>query len=134
MHFGQGIFLFTLLAPGAEFWQREKDTPRVGDATHCWVCLYHPLGCIYMPLAPPAMHLYRRIFIHPFRLFLDIVYGDLCIAFFISELSGQVIKEKHRYISPGECLCPFNKKIWMQHNRYRLSEYRRDNCAFTCDK
>ena len=85
-------------------------------------------------------HLYRRIFIRPFRLFLDIVYGDLCFAFFISEMSGWVIKEMYMYISPGECLCPFNKKIWTQHNQYRLSEYRIDNtvkkknCAFTCDK
>ena len=56
-------------------------------------------------------HLYRRIFIRPFRLFLEIVYGDLHIALFISELSRRVIKEMHMYISPGECLCPFNKKI-----------------------
>ena len=56
-------------------------------------------------------HLYLHIFICPLRLFLDIVYGDLCIAFFISKLSGRVIKEMHMYISPGECLCPFNKKI-----------------------
>ena len=55
------------------------------------VCII-PWATSTCPWPCQPKHLYRRIFIRPFRPFLDIVYGDLCIAFFISELSGRVRK------------------------------------------